>query len=164
MRNIYVNILFLSTCTLITSISYAGNHPFKKVETCQYDYNEVDFCSKTNIHKYQNALKTQQPNFSHTYILLNIGDADYRTYTAIDTQTGNVYPLNFDIVGFSDENGQTIRPAKIQFNLKSSDLCIQGGIESYRNSYSNVAVCFAVIEEKPQDLHFTWLDLPKQLD
>ena len=164
MKNKYLKSILCTTLCLSSSVIYADYHAFKKVETCQYDYSDIQFCSQSNIAKYKKALKNQKVNFAEKYILLNIGSNDYRTYTAINTQTGWVYPLNFDIIGFKDHRGNVIRPAKIQFNAQKSDLCIEGSIESYRNSYDNVAVCFAVIEDASRGAEFTWRDLPRELN
>lgn len=164
MKKSILKFLLCATAGLSSSAIYAANHSFKKVETCQYDYSDINFCSKSNIATYKQALKTQKANFAQKYILLNIGKASYRTYTAIDTETGIVYPLNFDIVGFKDQQGNIKRPAKIMFSTHQSDLCIEGGIESYRNSYGNVAVCFAVLHDNITGTEFTWVDTPQELD
>lgn len=164
MKKSILRTLLCTAVCLSSPMIYAEHHPFKKVETCQYDYNDIHFCSQKNISKYKKALQNQKVNFAQKYILLNIGTHDYRTYTAIDTQTGWVYPLNFDIVGFKDDKGNIMRPAKIEFNPESLDLCIKGSIESYRNSYDNVSVCFAVIHDAITGTEFTWRDLPQQID
>lgn len=135
-----------STFSLVATAAPA----FKAVSTCEYDYDDINFCSKSNIAKYKTALKTQKPNFDSKYILLNVGPSSKKNrYVAIDASQGLVYPLSDEIIGFKDRvGGLTGKPAIINYSIDNSYLCIKGSISAYRDSYDNVKACYSVHDDE----------------
>ena len=120
---------------------------FKAVDTCQYDQSDINFCSKANIATYKKAFLTQQPNFNQKYILLNIGDRLNHIYVALDTQTGVVFTLKDEISGVQKNYQATGKPPTVSYSVNNRDLCIEGTVNSYRDSYENIWVCYRVQKE-----------------
>ena len=90
--------LFLST--LLISGGAWANAPYKATTECQFDYDDFNFCSKVNVAKYKNALKTQKPNFNQKYILLNLSSSpQIFRFIALDTKNGLALPLRDGILG-----------------------------------------------------------------
>ena len=136
--------LVLFSLALISGNLFA-NVPFKVVDTCMYDYDNFNFCSKKNISRYKLALKGQKPNFSKDYILLNVGSENSKKYVAINTKTGIVFTLMDDIIGFKDNKGfLTGKPASISYSVNNPELIIRGSVDAYRNSYDNVEMHYTI--------------------
>ncbi|UUM28419.1 hypothetical protein NQU59_04695 [Acinetobacter colistiniresistens] len=130
---------------LLSSLSCAAlaKAPYRATADCRFDYDDFNFCSKQNIARYKSALAKQSPNFDVTKILLNVGSAQAIRYVVIDAETGIVFPLRDEILGFKDEKGGLNgKPALIQFSLQQPQLCIQGSVYAYRDAYDNVKVCY----------------------
>lgn len=138
--------ILLITTILWSSITFAQTK-FKAVDTCQYDYSDIDFCSKVNIATYKKAFLTRQPNFNQKYILLNIGDRLNHIYVALDTQTGVVFTLKDEISGVLRNNQSTGKPPTVSYSVNNPDLCVEGTVNSYRDAYDNVWVCYRVQKE-----------------
>lgn len=138
--------LLLITTVLLSTMSFAQTK-FKAVDTCQYDYSDIDFCSKANIATYQKAFLIRQPNFNQKYILLNIGDRLNHIYVALDTQTGVVFTLKDEISGVQRNNQSTGKLPTVSYSVNNPDLCVEGTVKSYRDSYDNVRVCYRVQKE-----------------
>src|SRR5690606_29905711 len=98
--------LLLLAASLALSAGAWANTPYKATIECQFDYDDFDFCSKANIAKYKNALKTQTPNFDKKYILLNVSNSsEFIRFVALDIKNGLALPLRDAILGFKDNRG-----------------------------------------------------------
>lgn len=132
--------------TLLISGGASANAPYKATTECQFDYDDFNFCSKVNVAKYKNTLKTQKPNFNQKYILLNLSSSPriFR-FVALDTKNGLALPLRDGILGFKDKKGGlTGKPPVIQYSVNNSLLCTQGSIFAYRDDYDNVKTCYSI--------------------
>ncbi|WP_333976089.1 hypothetical protein [Acinetobacter colistiniresistens] len=135
-------ILFLLVISSLSNVVLA-KVPYRATAECRFDYDDFDFCSKQNIVQYKAVLAKQSPNYDATKILFNVGSAQAIRYVVIDTETGVVFPLRDEILGFKDEEGGLNgKPTLIQFSLKQPQLCIQGSVYAYRDVYDNVKVCY----------------------
>lgn len=135
----------LLTTLLALSGEVWANAQYSATETCIFDYDDFDFCSKQNIAKYKEALKTKQPNFANKYILINLGTLRNIRYVAIDSKNGLVIPLGEEIIGFKDDHyNLTGKPPTTTFSISSANLCVKGSVYSYRNAYDNISVCFSI--------------------
>lgn len=161
--------LSLLIVTSIFSVGvWASDTPYKSITQCQFDYDDFNFCSKTNIAKYKNALKTQNPNFNGKYILLNLSSSpkSFR-FVALDTKNGLALPLRDEIIGFKDDRGGlTGKPPLIQYSITSPYLCTKGSVSAYRDSYDNVKTCFTVQDDEYSEYgkEFTRLDTPEEIN
>lgn len=140
--------LSLIVCSASLQLAYAGT-TFKKVSECQSDYFNGDYCSKANLAKYKNALKTMQPNFDKKYILLNTGTPDSLEMVALDTQTGIAYPLNYQFTGWEDNEGNVKKKPTYTFSLNDAKLCLMGSQfdgdhPGTHETYSNIKNCFSI--------------------
>lgn len=156
-------ILILSIASVF-SIGAWANTQYKATAECQFDYDDFNFCSKANIVKYKNALATKKINFDSKFILLNVGSPKYIRYVAIDTAKGIVFPLQDEILGFKDNQGNSInKPPIINFSKNNSYLCIQGSVHAYRDAYDNVNVCYSIQNDNYSKYQrkFTRVDVPK---
>ncbi|NCI79742.1 hypothetical protein [Acinetobacter kanungonis] len=143
--------LLLLTITSTLSVgTWAANVPYKSISICQFDFDDFDYCSKANIAKYKNAIKTQKPNFNEKYILLNMSSSSKSfRFVALDTKNGIAFPLSDEILGFKDDTGGlTGKPPIIQYSLNNLNLCTIGSISAYRNSYDNVKTCYSIQDDE----------------
>lgn len=150
-----LNKLILSIALIAPSLSiYAqSNTPFKSVSNCESDYFNGNFCSKKNIKRYQQALLTQKPNFSQTYILLNTGNSDSLELIALDTKTGIAYPLNYQFTGWEDNKGNIKKKPAYTYSLNDSKVCLSGSQydgdhPGTHETYSNIRNCFIIKKER----------------
>ncbi|EPG41436.1 hypothetical protein [Acinetobacter colistiniresistens] len=97
-------ILFLLVISSLSNVALA-KVPYRATAECRFDYDDFDFCSKQNIAQYKAVLAKQSPNYDATKILFNVGSAQAIRYVVIDTETGVVFPLRDEILGFKDEEG-----------------------------------------------------------
>lgn len=140
--------LFIPILLCISSGAWA-NAQYKGSATCEFDYDDFDYCSKAVVVKYKAALSKQQPNFDTKYIVVNVGTSKLIRYVALDTKSGVAFPVGDTVVGFKDSHGSlTGKPPIISYSINSPYLCIKGGVEAYRNSYSNVKVCYSIQENE----------------
>ncbi|RZG47000.1 hypothetical protein [Acinetobacter wuhouensis] len=126
---------------------------FKKVSACDSDYFQGNFCSKANIAKYKQALKTMKPNFNDKYILLNTGTVNSLEMIALDTQTGIGYPLNYQFTGWEDNQGKVLKKPSATFSLTDSKLCLSGSQydgdhPGTHETYSNIKNCFKIKKDR----------------
>jgi len=157
--------LFLLCVASMLSFGVWANMPYKATTECEFDYDDFQFCSKSNITKYKAALAKRKPNYDSTKILLNVGSAKNIRYVVIDTQTGLVFPLRDTIYGFTDWKGSLKKPPLIQFSVNSPLLCIQGNVFAYRDAYDNVEVCYTLQKDQwaKYGQEFRRVDIPKSL-
>ena len=149
MNKLLITIVLFSSG--IISTAYA-NVPFKKVSECESDYFNGNFCSKANLAKYKNALKTLKPNFDQKYILLNTGTTQSLEMIALDTQSGIAYPLNYQFTGWENDQGKVLKKPSATFSLNDSKLCLMGSQydgehPGTHETYSNIKNCFKIIKE-----------------
>ncbi|WP_111891562.1 hypothetical protein [Acinetobacter sp. MB5] len=157
--------LLLSCLVLCSTATLAQT--YKGITTCEFDYDGFKFCSKTNIQKYKNALATKKPNFDEQYILINVSSRSNIRYVALDTKTGIAYPLSDEIQGFKNSHGfLTGKPSSINYSLYNTDLCIEGSVSAYRNSYDNVKVCYSIQKDasSPYGKDFNRVNMPKEIN
>ena len=160
--------LLLTIGLSILSAGAWANAPYKATTECQFDYDDFDFCSKTNVAKYKNALKTQQPNFDKKYILLNVSTSSKSIrFVALDTKNGLALPLRDAILGFKDDRGGlTGKPPVIKYSINNSSLCTWGSILAYRDAYDNVKTCYSIQDDEYSEYgkEFTRIDVPESLE
>ncbi len=160
--------LLLLATSLVFSAGAWANAPYKATTECQFDYDDFDFCSKTNIAKYKNALKTQQPNFDRKYILLNVSNSSKSIrFVALDTKNGLALPLRDAILGFKDgRGGLTGKPPVIKYSINNPSLCTWGSILAYRDAYDNVKTCYSIQDDEYSEYgkEFTRTDTPESLE
>ncbi|RJL71636.1 hypothetical protein [Acinetobacter radioresistens] len=163
-----MNKLILLTVVSTLSMGAWASPEYKAVATCQFDYDDFEYCSKSNIAKYKQALKTSKPNFDTNYILLNLSKkTNSFRYVAIDSRDGLVFPLNDEIIGFKDnKGGLTGKPPIISYSVNNPYLCIKGSVDSYRNSYDNVKVCYSIQKDEYSTYgkDFIRVDSPESLE
>lgn len=138
---------------------------YKATTECQFYYDDFNFCSKSNIAKYKNALNNKKPNFNAKYILLNVETLKHIRYIAIDTKNGLVFPLRDEILGFKDNRGRlTGKPPLINYSITHTDLCISGSVSAYRDAYDNVKICYSMQDDEYSRYKkgFTRVDSPKK--
>ena len=109
-------ILFSSILISYSSIQAQPNANFREVSDCDSDLFNGNFCSKSNISRYKDVLRTSKANFNHKFILLNTGTLDSLELIALDTQTGIGYPLNYQFTGWEDNNGNLKKSLPILFH------------------------------------------------
>src|SRR5690606_2364723 len=157
--------LLLLAASLALSAGAWANTPYKATIECQFDYDDFDFCSKANIAKYKNALKTQTPNFDKKYILLNVSNSsEFIRFVALDIKNGLALPLRDAILGFKDNRGGlTGKPPVIKYSINNSFLCTWGSILAYRDAYDNVKTCYSIQDDEYSEYgkEFTRTDTPK---
>ena len=149
------------------SVGVLANAQYKATTECQFDYDDFNFCSKSNITKYKNSLSDKKPNFNSKYILLNVGTLKNIRYVAINTENGLVFPLRDEILGFKgNHGGLTGKPPQINYSTNTSELCIQGSISAYRDAYDNVKVCYAIQDDEFSEYKkdFTRVSTPENLE
>ncbi|MBR7958836.1 hypothetical protein KDW41_00025 [Burkholderia vietnamiensis] len=167
MRKIFI-FAFLSALTIFSFAIFAkqpkvnieSNHPYTEVKIayttsdltkCSFQYSPVDFCDDKHIATYNNALKTQAPNFNEHYILLpypEFTNYHQRSVVAIDTRTGIVYPLPIDAFsGFMRGRRIAKDEGKISYSIGSNKVCITGAILVYR-SFEEGNFCFELVGDK----------------
>ena len=96
------------------------------------------------------------------YVLLKFKGSNGLNFAAINKNTCVVYPLRHSIGNFMNQDQtKVLGKPLIQYSVQSKQLCIKGSIDAYRDSYSNVKVCFYVDEE---DKSFRWVDTPEDLN
>lgn len=149
-----MNKILLLTSSILVSItaSHANttqNAPFKKVNNCDSDYYNGSFCSKKNIARYKNVLKTQKANFAQHYILLNIGNTDALELIALDTKSGMAYPLNYQYTGWENNQGATMKKPSFQYSISQPKVCLSGSQydgdhPGTHETYSNIRQCFEI--------------------
>lgn len=147
--NIALTIVSLSFCCNAKNASMKdGGHPFSKVVIayatyadvanygCRFQYSPVDFCDKKHRAAIDHAINTKKPNFNSHFILLEISESDdgmHHSLVAIDTYTGDVYPLPFDSYsGLLDEHGNYKDSGRVIFDMNSPKICIDGSLVAYR--------------------------------
>lgn len=160
--------IIFTLITLSLSASALATTHYSATTECQFDYDDVNFCSKANIAKYQKALKTQKPNFNKKYIILDIhpSRSSFR-FVAVDTKSGLVLPLRDEILGFKDNKGELIgKPPIIKYSLNDDSLCIFGSVHAYRDAYDNVRVCYSIQNDEYSKYgkEFSRIDVPDYLD
>lgn len=146
-------ILFLPLFLIINPAN--ANSTFKKVSVCDSDLFNGKYCSKQNIAKYKQALKTLSPNFNKTYILLNTGNSDSLEFIALDTRSGIGYPLNYQFTGWKDNQGYVKKKPTYYFSLNNSKLCLMGSQydgehTGTHQTYSNIKNCFEIKHDENQ--------------
>ena len=150
------------------SVGVWANIPYKAITTCQFDYDDFNYCSKANVAKYRSALSTQKPNFNTKYILLNVSTSSRAIrYVALDTKNGLVFPLRDEILGFKDDQGGlTGKPPVIKYSINNSFLCTWGSVLAYRDAYDNVKTCYSIQDDEYSKYgkDFTRVDTPESLE
>lgn len=149
--NRFSKLLFIIFSIYTTQI-YAET-TFKKVSSCETDYFQGNYCSKANIAKYKQALKTMKPNFDHKYILLNTGSVDSLEMIALDIQTGIGYPLNYQFTGWENDQGKVLKKPSARFSVTDPILCLSGSQydgdhPGTHETYSNIKNCFKITKER----------------
>lgn len=160
-------LLLLAIASTLGFGVWASDVPYRAITQCQYDYDDFNFCSKANIAKYKNALKTQKPNFNQKYILLNLSSSNKTfRFVALDVKSGLALPLRDTIIGFKDnKGGLTGQSPVIQYSINSSNLCTKGSISAYRDAYDNVKTCYSIQDDEYSEYgkEFTRIDTPESL-
>ncbi|MFW1635259.1 hypothetical protein [Acinetobacter oleivorans] len=160
--------LLLLAIASTLSFEVWANAPYKATTTCQFDYDDFNFCSKINIAKYKNALSSQKPNFNTKYILLNVSTSLRSIrYVALDTKNGLAFPLRDTILGFKDNRGGlTGKPPVIKYSINNSFLCTWGSILAYRDAYDNVKTCYSIQDDEYSEFgkEFTRIDTPESIE
>ncbi len=84
---------------------------------------------------------------------------------ALDTQTGVLFTLKDEISGVQINNQATGKPPTVSYSVNTPDLCIEGTVDSYRDSYTNIWVCYRVQKEDfgKYKKHFWRTDVPQSL-
>ena len=150
------------------SVGAWANAQYKTTTECQFDYDDFNFCSKSNITKYSNALKNQKPNFNKKYILLNLTPSSKTIrFVALDTMSGLALPLRDGILGFKDgHGGLTGRSPVLKYSITSPVLCTWGSVHAYRNAYDNVKTCYSIQDDEYSEFgkEFTRIDTPESIE
>lgn len=110
---------------------------------CSFSFSPVNFCDDRHTIIINKALAEKPPNFFKDYILISISERKkyhQRSIVVINSLNGEVYPVPIDT--YSGRN--SIEDGKINFNLESNKLCIEGDILVYRAIKSG---CFCFILE-----------------
>lgn len=151
-------------CLAITSVfllntTYAATI---KVTECNFDEDDVNYCSKQKMQAYQKAFDSQPVNFSRKYVLLKFQGNNGLNFVVINKNTGVVYPLRYSIGNFmSQDQTKELGKPLIQYSAQSSQFCIKGSVYAYRDAYTNVRACFYVNEK---DKTFDRVDIPEELN
>lgn len=162
-------VIFLSTLA-ISSLSYAETSKYGvTVSQCNFDYDNVDFCTDSKMKAYAKALITRKPNFDKDQIL-HIFEEDkslmdepepyiknYYRAVVINTKDKTVSPAGFGITEAKDYDGNPIpvnnkgELLEYDFNLKSNKFCFKGNWNQYRRgaSYDGEPYCFIYEKESP---------------
>lgn len=158
-------ILFSSILISYSSTQAQPNANFREVSDCDSDLFNGNFCSKSNISRYKDVLKTSKANFNHKFILLNTGTLDSLELIALDTQTGIGYPLNYQFTGWEDNNGNLKKKPFYTFSLNDSRVCLMGSQydgdhPGTHQTYSNIRNCFHIKkDDKYTSFESTYIDL-----
>lgn len=150
----------------IMSNTALANVSYKGTDQCEYDYDDINFCSASNIAKYKKALQNTAVNFDGQYILLNVKNKLNQRFVAIDSKTGRVFTSSDDIQGFKNSSGHlTGKPAIVNYSVDNAYLCIQGSVSAYRNAYDNIKVCYSMQDDEYAKFSksFNRVDVPEDL-
>ncbi|MDE2422262.1 MAG: hypothetical protein KGO49_13905 [Gammaproteobacteria bacterium] len=116
-----------------------------KVHTCSFDFEDENFCDSAHTSLYDKAWLNNRVNFDENYIISsNIEKSGLRSLAVINLKTGDTYPLEYTYGGYVDESGRAIpsKPSKIDFQINSNKLCIDGSVYAYQNTFQNQNTCF----------------------
>lgn len=146
----YINCFFLSLlliggCSAYSPSSVQAKASSIKVYACSFDFEDENFCDSTHLNLYKKVLLKDQINFNVNYIISSsIEKSGLRSLAAINSKTGDTYPLEYTYGGYVDNSGRAIpnKPSKIDFQSNSNKLCIDGSIYAYQNTYQNQSSCF----------------------
>jgi hypothetical protein len=115
-------------------------------DDCSFSTSPVNFCDDRHTAIINKAFKEQSPNFFKYYILISIPERvkyHQRSIVAINSLNGEVYPVPID--SYSGRN--SVEDGKVNFNLTSNELCIEGDILVYRAIKSGY-FCFSLEGDK----------------
>lgn len=129
-------------------MKFPNGSALKEISDCEMDYIDFNFCDKISIKEYRQALKSRKVNFHHKYILLDMSGGFEGLYVAINKETGVVYPLHYYLKPKNKSNGKLIKNGHdgVKFSVDRPDICFNGDIYAYKESYDNVHVCFYLDE------------------
>lgn len=148
-----------------------------RVKTCQFDYDDENFCSDKNMKQFAAAMKTREPNFVQGKIL-------YTYKSANSVVNGNRSSYRLVVI---NKNKKTAEPfywafnpteqsvnnkgehLAIEFNKTTPKMCVKGDIEAYRNAYSYDTeyypngFCFPYVgnTQDATSAGFAWFEMPK---
>lgn len=144
-KGLTLSLLLINGCSAYSPASIQYKAPSIKVHTCSFDFEAENFCDSTHLSLYKKVLLNGQINFNGNYAISSSTEkSGLKSLAAIDIQTGNTYPLEYTYGGYVDGSGKEIssKPSKIEFQLNSNKLCIDGSVYAYQNTYQNQNTCF----------------------
>lgn len=162
--------VLLVTVVAMSSLSHAGTSKHGiTVNQCEFDYDNVDFCTDDKMKAYAKALKDRKPNFDKDKILYIFEEdkslmdepesyiKNYYRAVVINTKDKTVSPAGFGITEAKDYDGSPIpvnnkgELLEYDFNVKSNKFCFKGNWNQYRRGtrYDGEPYCFIYEKESP---------------
>lgn len=144
--------LILASSLMMLGASIQTNAQASKygvtVNTCEFDYDEENFCTDKLLKSYAKVLKSREANFNRNKILYIFetsesgysGKKPYRM-VVINKDTKTVSPLSYSFSEAHDGTGKKVAINKkgeamhFDFSPKTDRFCFSGHIDAYRNSY-----------------------------
>ncbi len=152
----YINIFILALlsvegCSAYSAPSSQINVPSVTVHTCSFDFEDEDFCDSIHTSLYKKLLLNGQANFNENYVVSSqIEKSGLKSLAVINIKTGDTYPLEYTYGGYVDDSGRVIsnRPSKVDFQLNSNKVCVDGSVYAYQDTYQNQNTCFVFTGKK----------------
>lgn len=131
-------VLILSLLSCSSNISNAKVANKFEVKDCSIDFDEVDFCTQTNLVNYNKILKNNAPNFDRNKYLETFEYQDSIYLIIIDLLSNKGYSFPASVNPISNQKA-------VEFNLDSNIFCLNGNFNQYQNSYQKIKICYSYI-------------------
>lgn len=144
-KGLTLSLLLINGCSAYSPASTQTKAPSIKVHTCSFDFEDENFCDSAHLSLYKKTLMNGQINFNENYsISSSIEKSGLKSLAVINIKTGDTFLLEYTYGGYVDDSGKAIssKPSKLEFQLNSSKICIDGSVYAYQNTYQNQNTCF----------------------